>query len=176
MPAGRIKRIHGDKERKAHRHHAKQFKIMAKQELARRHLNAVILLEKAVSAEEKEHRHAVMTEERQQVHGQLRIGMHQGMVHARYVFGVKGVLVLFNYRAKPMAIVVQEYAYDGQAAHTGVDASGVLAASGLVGVAVGMCRGLLLAGLHSVFFFFVLLVWWHNDGLRVMCCKAWPDV
>ena len=54
------------------------------------------------------------------------------------------------------------------AADTGVDASGVLAASGLVGVAVGMCRGLLLAGLHSFFFFFVLLVWWHNDGLRLM--------
>ena len=117
-----------------------------------------------------------MTEERQQVHGQLRIGMHQGVVHARYVFGVKGVLVLLNYRAKPMAIVVQEYAYDGQAAHTGVDASGVLAASGLVGVAVGMCRGLLLAGLHSVFFFCVSLVWWHNDGLRLMCCKALADV
>ena len=64
MPAGRIKRVYDDKERKAHRHHAKQFKIMAKQELARRHLNAVILLEKAVSAEEKEHGHAVMTEER----------------------------------------------------------------------------------------------------------------
>ena len=85
----------------------------SKQELARRHLNAVILLEKAVSAKEKEHGHTVMTEERQHVHGQLRIGMHQGMVHARYVFGVKGVLVLLNYRAKPMAIVVQEYAYDG---------------------------------------------------------------
>ena len=172
MPAGRIKRVYDDKERKAHRHHAKQFKKMAKQELARRHLNAVILLEKAVSTKEKEHRHAVMTEERQQVHGQLCIGMHQGMVHARYVFGVKGVLVLFNYRTKPMAIVVQEYANDGQAAHTGVDASGVLAASGLVGVAVGIRRGLLLAGLHSVFLFFVLLVWWHNDGLRLMCCKA----
>jgi len=139
---------------------------MAKQELARRHLNGVILFEKAVSAKEKEHGHTIMAEERQHVYGQLRIGMHQGMVHARYVFGVKGVLVLLNYRAKPMAIVVQEYAYDGQAAHTGVDASGVLAASGLVGVAVGMCRGLLLAGLHSFFFFFVLLVWWHNDGVE----------
>ena len=149
---------------------------MAKQELARRHLNAVILLEKAVSAEEKEHGHAVMAEERQQVHGQLRIRMHQSVVHARYVFGVKGVLVLLNYRAKPMAIVVQKNANDGQAAHTGVDASGVLAASGLVGVAVGMRRGLLLAGLHSVFLFFVLLVWWHNDVLGLMCCKALADV
>ena len=168
MPAGRIKRIHGDKERKAHRHHAKQFKIMAKQEFAHRHLNALIFFEKAVSAKEKEHGHTVMTEERQQVHGQLHIGMHQGMVYARYVFGIKGILVLLNYRAKPMAIVVQEYANDGQAAYTGVDASGVLAASGLVGVAVGIRRGLLLAGLHSIFFFFVSLVWWHNDGLRLM--------
>lgn len=146
MPAGRIKRIHGDKERKAHRHHAKQLKIMAKQEFAHGHLKAVILLEKAVSTKEKEHWHTIMTEERQHVHGQLRIGMHQSLVHARYVFGVKGVLVLLNYRPKPMAIVVQEKPNDGQTAHTGIDAGGVLAASGLVGVAVGMCRGLLVAG------------------------------
>ena len=119
---------------------------MAKQEFARGHLKAVILLEKSVSAKEKERRHTIMTEERQQVHGQMCIGMHQGMVHARYVFGVKGVLVLLNYRPKPMAIVVQEKPNDGQTAHTGIDAGGVLAASGLVGVAVGMCRGLLVAG------------------------------
>ena len=176
MPAGRSKCIYGDKEHKAHHHHAKQFKIMAKQEFARRHLDALILFEKAVSAKEKEHGHTVMAEERQQVHGQLRIGMHQGMVYARYVFGVKGVLVLLNYRPKPMAIVVQEYTNDGQAAHTGIDAGGVLAASGLVCVAVGIRRGLLLAGLHSVFLFFVLLVWWHNDVLGLMCCKALADV
>ena len=118
----------------------------------------MILLEKSISAEEKENRHAIMAEERQQVHGQMCIGMHQSLVHARYVFGVKGVFVLLNYRTKPMAIVVQEKPNDGQTAHTGIDAGGVLAASGLVGVAVGVCRGLLVAGLYSVFFFCMLLV------------------
>ena len=119
---------------------------MAKQEFARGHLKTVILLEKSVSAKEKEHWYTIMTEERQQVHGQMCIGMHQGMVHARYVFGVKGVFVLLNYLPKPMAIVVQKYANDGQTAHTGIDASGIFFASGLVGVAVGVCRGLLVAG------------------------------
>ena len=165
MPTGRIKRIHGDKERKAHRHHAKQLKIMAKQEFAHGHLKAVILLEKAISAEEKEHRHAIMAEERQQVHGQMCIGMHQGMVHARYVFGVKVLLVLLNYLTNTMAIFVQKYSNDGQTAHTGIDASGIFFASGLVGVAVGMRRGLLLPGLYSVFFFCMLLVLWHSEGL-----------
>lgn len=140
---------------------------MAKQEFAHGHLKAVILLEKAISAEEKEHRHTIMTEERQQVHGQMCIGMHQGMVHARYVFGVKGVLIFLYYLLKPMAIVMQKYANDGQTAHTGIDASGIFFASGLVGVAVGMRRDLLLPGLYSVFPFCMLLVLWHNDGCGV---------
>ena len=106
----------------------------------------MILLEKAVSAKEEEHRHAVMAEERQQMKGQLTIGMHQGMVHARYVFGVKGVLVFLNHRTKPMAVVVQENANDGQTTHAGVKTTGVLNASGLVCGIVSMCRALLLAG------------------------------
>ena len=76
----------------------------------------------------------------------MGVGMQQSAVHASYVFGIKGIFVLFNHRTKPMAIVVQEKPNDGQTAHTGIDAGGVLAASGLVGVAVGVCRGLLVAG------------------------------
>jgi hypothetical protein len=87
-----------------------------------------------------------MAEERQQMKEQLTIGMHQGMVHSRYVFGIKGVLVFLNHRTKPMAIVVQEYANDGQTTHASVKATGILASGRLVCGAVGMCRALLFAG------------------------------
>ena len=65
--------------------------------------------------------------------------MQQSAVHASYVFGIKGIFVLFNHRTKPMAIVVQKYANDGQTAHAGPHASAFLLGIGFVGFVVSSC-------------------------------------
>ena len=78
---------------------------------------ALVFAIKAIGTEEKEHRHTVMAEEREQMHGQKTVCMSNGAVQSVDVIGEKLIFVLAHYAPKPMAIVVHEDSNYGESAH-----------------------------------------------------------
>ena len=75
----------------------------------------LVLAHQSVSAEEEEDGHAIVAKEREQVDRQTAIRVAEHLMEDIHVVLVVGVLVLLDNRPEPVAVVVQDYAQDGQA-------------------------------------------------------------
>ena len=121
MPAAGGDGVDQDKRHEAHDHHLQQFQVMIAHKLpSTGHSGAIsgnggslILLHQTVGTEEEEHRDAVVTEERQQMHREIDVGMAQHLVEHIHIVAHEGVFVLLDNGAEPVAEVVEEDANDG---------------------------------------------------------------
>src|SRR3712207_290319 len=110
----------------AYYHHLKEFKVMIAHKSPHRGaacplrpcrsrlLRQLVLTHKPKGTKKQEHGHAVMAEEGDEVKRQQCIGRRQHLLQPVYVMLPVGVLVFLHYGVEPMAIVMQEDAYDGQ--------------------------------------------------------------
>lgn len=83
---------------------------------SRRGCGAAVLAFQSEGTEKQEHRHPIVTEERQQMERQQCVGGGQCLVQPGGIVPEKLVFVLFHHGPQPVAIVVQEDAENGQTA------------------------------------------------------------
>ena len=76
---------------------------------------ATILPFQTESTEEEEDGHTIMSEERDDMNGEERINIGRALRQPVHIMLKILIFVLFDHRAEPVAIVMQEDAYDSKA-------------------------------------------------------------
>ena len=111
--------IHHQEEHEAHNQHPQQLQVVVSDEAKDGNILrcSLILPHQTIAAQEKEHGHTVMTEEREQVDGQQRIGIGQLLHEPVGVHREILVLVLLYDTADEVAVVVEHDSHDSDASH-----------------------------------------------------------
>ena len=73
--------------------------------------------DQTVAAEEEEHGHAVVAEEGKEIHRQVLVWTGEGLPQTVTTLGEELVFVLFGNALDVVAVVVEHYGKDGDAAH-----------------------------------------------------------
>ena len=81
-------------------------------------MGGFILLDQSVAADEEEHGHTVVTEEREDVDEKVAVDAHQFLQQLAWLLCREGILVLLHGKLQEVAVVVQDDAQDGQAAES----------------------------------------------------------
>ena len=124
--------INHDEQDEAHNEHPQEFQIMVAEEgesingtgrvilsriMALSPRFILILPDKAIAAEKEEHRHAVVAEERKQMHGQELIGMGERLPQTINTLIEELILVLLHDTLDVVAVVMQHDGEDGDTTH-----------------------------------------------------------
>ncbi len=124
--------INHDEQHKAHNEHPQEFQIMIAEEGERINGSGRVILsrimalsprfililpDKAIAAEKEEHRHAVVPEERKQMHGQELIGMDERLPQTINTLIEELILVLLHDTLDVVAVVMQHDSEDGNTTH-----------------------------------------------------------